>query len=275
MPLRLLFVPLSLILLVAFAACGDDDDDDGGDVGDGASAPELDDGTLSVGSDIAYAPMEFFEEGTETPAGFDIDLAKALADELGVEAEFLNTGFDGIIPALQTEEFDIIMSAMTVDEERSQEVDFVEYLSVGTGILVPVDNPEGIASLEDLCGLTVAVQVGTIQMDMLEAQNEACDEDIEIVTFDTNPLAVEDLRTGGSDANLADFPVAVLDAEESGGELVEILDEQIDVAPYGIALRKESPDLKAALEEALEAVMADGTYNDLLDKWELSPAALE
>jgi polar amino acid transport system substrate-binding protein len=288
MRVRLLILPFLLIALFLFAACGDDDDDDGdeGDEssptatsdegnGEGATAPELEDGTLSVGSDIAYAPMEFFIEGTEDPDGFDIDLGKAIAEELGVEAEFINTGFDGIIPALQTEEFDIIMSAMTVNPERSEEADFVEYLSVGTGILVPAGNPEGISSIEDLCGLTVAVQVGTIQVDMLDAQNDACDEPIEVVTFDTNPLAVEDVRTGGADANLADFPVAVLDAEESGGELVEILDEQLDVAPYGIALRKESPELKAAIDEALQALQDDGTYDELLEKWGLEPTAIE
>jgi polar amino acid transport system substrate-binding protein len=271
MRIRLLFLPFVLIALLAVVACGDDDDDDGGDDGgDGASAPELEDGTLSIGSDIAYAPMEFFIEGTEDPDGFDIDLGKAIAQELGVEAEFINTGFDGIIPALQTEEFDVIMSAMTINPEREEEVDFVEYVEFGTGVVVPAGNPNNISAIEDLCGLTVAVQVGTIQVDMLEAQNESCDEQIEIVTFDTNPLAVEDVRTGGSDANLADFPVAVLSAEESGGELVEVLGEQIDVAPYGIAVRKESPELKSAIEEALQALRDSGTYDELIERWGLA-----
>jgi polar amino acid transport system substrate-binding protein len=269
--------------LVALAACGDDDE--GGDEatpeatqeGNGTGAeidisgvPELEDGVLNIGSDIAYAPIEFYQEGTETPDGLDVDLANAMADAMGVEAEFINTGFDGIIQALNTEDFDVIYSAMTINPEREEEIDFVPYVNVGTGILVPTGNPGGITGLEDLCGLTVAVQLGTVQESYLNTQNETCTEPIEIVTFDTNPLAVEDLRTGGSDANLADFPVAYVDAQESNGEL-EALDVQIDPAPYGIGLRKTSAELKTALEQALDAIIESGEYDEIIEKW--SPVA--
>lgn len=270
--------------LLALSACGDDDEEE-----DGASpaateeangeidisaVPELEDGTLQAGSDIAYAPMEFFVEGTETPDGFDIDLGNALAEQLGVEAEFLNTGFDGIIPALQTEDFDVIISAMTITDERSQEIDFIPYLNVGTGIVVEAGNPNSIGSLEDLCGLTVAVQLGTIQEEMANEIECPAGESVEVVTFDTNPLAVEDLRTGGADANLSDLPVAALDAQESDGAL-ELVNPQVEPEPYGIGLRKESTDLNGVLEEALQAVIDDGTYDELLEKWGLELAKLE
>ncbi len=140
-----------------------------------SGVPELQDGMLSVGSDIAYAPFEFYQEGTEIADGLDVDMGKAIADVLGVEAEFINTGWDGIIPALQTEDFDVIMSAMTITEDRSEQIDFVAYISVGTGIVVPAGNPNNIQDLDDLCGLTVAVQVGTIQEQMLNDQNEKCE----------------------------------------------------------------------------------------------------
>lgn len=280
-PLALLSFLILALLLAMAAACGDDDDggDDGGSpTGDGtidiSGVPELEDGTLTVGSDIAYAPIEFYIEGTETPDGLDIDLAKAMAQVLGVEVEFVNSGFDGLIGALGTEDFDVIMSAMTITDERSEEIDFVPYVNVGTGILVPAGNPDNIQSIEDLCGLTVSVQVGTIQVEQLEAANEDCDEEINIVTFDTNPLAVEDLRTGGSDANLADFPVAFVDAEASEGDL-EVLDVQIEPAPYGIGVRKDSTELKAVLEEALAAIKASGDYATILENWSLSDAALD
>jgi polar amino acid transport system substrate-binding protein len=267
---------LALVLALA-AACGDDDDDAGGNGGgtiDISGVPELEDGKLTVGSDIAYAPIEFYIEGTETPDGLDIDMAKAIADVLGVEVEFVNSGFDGLIGALGSDDFDVVMSAMTVTDKRSKEIDFVPYIDVGTGILVPAGNPNDIASLEDLCGLTVSVQVGTIQVDQLEAANESCDEEINIVTFDTNPLAVEDLRTGGADAQLADFPVTFVDAEASEGDL-EVLDVQIDPEPYGIGLRKSSAELKAVLEKALDAVQASGDYASILKKWSLSDAAID
>jgi len=282
---RLLALPMILVIAtVAFAAaCNDDDDDDdsptatptaAADSIDISGVPELADGVLTIGSDIAYAPFEFFEEGTETPDGLDVDLGEALAAALGVDAEFMNTGWDGIIPALETEDFDALMSAMTITDERSEVIDFVAYITVGTGIVVPTGNPDGITDLEDLCGKTVAVQVGTIQVDLLEAQNDDCTEDINILVFDTNPLAVTDLRTGGSDANFSDFPVAAEDAAKSDGDL-EVVAPQIDPEPYGIGIRKGSTELKGVLEDALQAIIDNGTYASILADWDLEGIALE
>jgi polar amino acid transport system substrate-binding protein len=263
----LVFAVLSLASMLAFAAC-DDDEEEGV-----SGVPELEDGVLNVGSDIAYAPFEFYQEGTEIADGLDVDMATAIAEELGVEAEFLNTGWDGIIPALQTEDFDVIMSAMTITPERSEEIDFVAYISVGTGIVVPTGNPDNIQSLDDLCGLTVAVQVGTIQEQMLTDQNDECADPVNIVTFDTNPLAVEDLRTGGSDANFSDFPVAAEDAAQSDGDL-EVVEPQIDPEPYGIGMRKTSTELNDVITDAVQAIRDSGKYDEVLAKWNLEAVAL-
>ncbi len=263
----LVFAVLALASMLAFAAC-DDDEKEGV-----SGVPELEDGVLNVGSDIAYAPFEFFQEGTEIADGLDVDMATAIAEELGVKAEFLNTGWDGIIPALQTEDFDVIMSAMTITDERSEEIDFVAYISVGTGIVVPTGNPDNIQELEDLCGLTVAVQVGTIQEQMLTDQNDECADPVNIVTFDTNPLAVEDLRTGGSDANFSDFPVAAEDAAQSDGDL-EVVEPQIDPEPYGVGMRKTSTELNDVITDAVQAIRDSGKYDEVLAKWNLEAVAL-
>lgn len=270
--LRLVWLVAAIAALaMLFAACGDDEEEVTG-------VPELQDGVLQVGSDIAYAPMEFFEEGTTTPLGLDIDLGKALAEELGVQAEFINTGWDGIIGALKVERFDVIMSSMTVTEERSKEIDFVPYFTAGTDILVAKGNPENIAGIEDLSGLTVAVQVGTIQVDQLNAANEDLKEagkaEIDILIFDLNPLAVEQVRLGRADAVLADSPVAANDARLSEGEL-ETVGITVPPEPYGVGLRKDSTELKAAIEDALQKIMEDGTYDDILDKWGLTSGAIE
>jgi polar amino acid transport system substrate-binding protein len=140
--------------------------------------------------------------------------------------------------------------------------------------VVPTGNPDNIQSLEDLCGLTAAVQVGTIQVDMLNDQNDSCDEAITIITFDTNPLAVEDLRTGGADANFSDYPVAAEDAAKSDGEL-EVVETQIAPEPYGIGVRKESPELKQAISDALQAIIDSGEYEDILVDWDLEGVALQ
>jgi polar amino acid transport system substrate-binding protein len=243
-----------------------------------AAVPELADGVLQVGSDISYAPMEFFEEGTTTAAGMDVDLANALAEELGVTAEFINTGWDGIIPALTAERFDVIMSAMTITDERSKTIDFIPYFNAGTDILVAAGNPKNIQSVEDLSGLTVGVQIATIQVDQLNAANDdlkaAGKPEINVLTFDQNPLAVEQLAIGRADAVIADSPVVANDALLSDGEL-EAVGLAIEAAPYGIGVRKGSTELKAALEHALQAVMGSGKYQQVLETWSLSGGAIE
>jgi polar amino acid transport system substrate-binding protein len=280
------------VVAVVLAACGDDDGEEATSTPAGtrtaatgtpagspvATAPELDDGVLQIGSDIAYAPIEFFEEGTTTPEGLDIDLADALAEELGVTAEFINSGFDGLRDALNANRFDIVMSAMTITPDREKEVDFIPYLSAGTDLLVPKGNPKNIQSLEDLSGLTVSVQLATIQVDQLEVANEQLKADgkpeIDVLTFDQNPLAVEQVRLGRADANIADSPVVANDALLSDGEL-EAVGLAIEAAPYGIAVRKDSPELKAALEDALQAVMDSGKYDEILQTWSLSGGSIE
>jgi polar amino acid transport system substrate-binding protein len=292
---RLLWLVAAVaVISMLFVACGNDEEEGtptAGPAGTGTAAatakatgtsaaavPELQDGVLQIGSDIAYAPIESYKEGTKTPEGLDIDLANALADELGVRAEFINSGFDGLRDALNANRFDIVMSAMTITPDREKEVDFIPYLSAGTDILVPKGNPKNIQSLEDLSGLTAAVQLGTTQEIQLDNTNDALKAagkpEINVLTFDQNPLAVEQVRLGRADANVADSPVVANDALLSDGEL-EAAGLAIEAAPYGIAVRKDSPELKAALEDALQKVMASGKYAEILKTWSLSGGAIE
>jgi polar amino acid transport system substrate-binding protein len=273
---------LALLALMVLAACGDNGEDafvctppETGTPVEGV--PELEDGVLNVGSEIAYAPFEFFQEGTEIEDGLDIDIARCLAEEMGVGISFLNTGFDGLIPALQSAEFDILVSAMTIRPDREEQIDFVPYITVGLGVVVPTGNPDNITGLdESLCGLTLAVQVATIQVTFLEDLNAgACaDNNVNIVTFDSNPLAVEDLRTGGSDANFSDFPVAAEDAAQSEGDL-EVVEPQIDPEPYGIGVDKGSTELNDAIADAVQAIRDSGKYDEVLEKWDLEAVALQ
>jgi polar amino acid transport system substrate-binding protein len=286
-------VAAAAVLLMLFTACGGGEEKEGTPTATpartgtpaatpagttAAGVPELADGVLQVGSDIAYAPIEFFKEGTTTPQGLDIDLANALAEELGVRTEFVNTGFDGIVDALNVSRFDILMSAMTVTEKRQKEIDFVPYFNAGTDILVAKGNPKNIKAVEDLSGLTVGVQVATIQVDQLQAANEqlkaAGKPEIKVLTFDQNPLAVEQLRIGRADAVIADSPVVANDARLSEGKL-EALGLAIEAAPYGIGVRKESTQLKAAIEDALQTLIANGKYEQILKNWGLEGGAIE
>ncbi len=280
---QLLCAGAAIASLVILAACGSSNKEQASGANTpaaeiAANAPELADGTLQVGSDISYAPIEFYEEGTQNAEGLDMDIATALADELGVKVEFINTGFDGIIPALNASRFDIVMSALTVTDERSKEIDFIPYLSAGTDILVASGNPKNIKSIDDLSGLTVGVELGTIQVDQLTAANAelkaAGKPEINVMTFDQNPLAVEQLKIGRADAVMADSPVVANEARLSDGKL-EACGLMIEAAPYGIGLRKDSTELKTELEAALKKVQDSGKYDEILAKWGLTAGALK
>ena len=193
--LAFLAATLALIALLALsAACGDDDDDDAtgdddtnspaaGEI-DISGVPELEDGKLSVGSDIAYPPIEYYEEGTDNAVGLDVDLMNAMGALLGVEVEFSQVAdFAGIVGDLNASRYDTVMSAISITAEREAEIDFIAYFGpAGTGVLVPSGNPEGIATIEDICGLAVAAQVGTIQVDYMNEFNadQCADNNIDI-----------------------------------------------------------------------------------------------
>lgn len=266
---RLVVVMAAVMSSVLLAGCGDDEDGD--DAGTSSSAP------LTVGSDIAYPPVEFYKEGTKEVQGLDYDLCQAIAREMGRSGcEFANVTFDGLIPALQAKRFDVIFSAMSDSAERQKEIDFVDYFTVGTSIIVKKGNPAGIQSLDDLCGRTVGVQRGTTQEDVSNAQKEKCKaagKDLEVLTFDTDVDAQQALRADRSVAGLNDFPVAAYVAEQAGD--FEVVGEQIEAGPYGIGIRKDDVELRDMIKAALEAVIASGEYDSILAKWNVEKGALK
>ena len=277
--------------LLAFAACGDDEKDSGGGsptateaTGGGgeidiSGVSELEDGTLTIGSDIAYAPIEYYEEGTDTPAGMDVDLAQAMGFLLGVDVEFEQVAdFGGILGDLGTKRYDVIMSAISITPEREAEIDFVAYFGpVGTGILAPTGNPEGFTAIEDLCGKSVGAQSGTFQVEQMDTLNQdtcAADNQIDIQTFPDNPAVIQELGLGRIDAALMDDPVAAYSEDQSEGGLIELVVPGFEAAPYGIGVRKDSTELKAVLEEALQGIRDNGQYDQILEDWGQSQFAL-
>lgn len=263
-------VALVLVLALLAAGCGDDDEEEtttGGEGGD----------VLVVGSDIAYAPVEFYKEGTEEAQGIDVDLCNAIAKEMGrAGCEFKNTIFDGLIPALKAKRFDIIMSAMSDTKERQQEIDFIDYFTVGTSILVRKGNPENIQSLDDLCGKTIGLQKGTTQEEVANEQKEKCraqGSDLTVLTFETDTDAQQALKAGRSVADMNDFPVAAYAAQQTGD--FEVVGSQIAAGPYGIGVRKEDTELRDEIQKALKAVIASGEYDRILAKWDVEQGALK
>jgi len=244
---------------------------------------ELKDGSLDIGSDIAYAPIEFFDKDNK-PTGLDVDIANAMADVLGVKAKFTAAGFDTLLPSLDAKRYDVIMSAMTANADRKKVVDFVNYFNAGSGLIVQKGNAKAIKTADDLCGKTVSVQKATIQVDFLLGTTDApggldkkCKTagkaGVTVRQFDDDPSAVQALIAGQSDAEIADFPVAAYSAQQSTGKL-EVIPNQIEPAPYGIAVRKSSTPLSTALQKAFDEIKKNGKYDEILKKWNLEAGKL-
>lgn len=215
---------------------------------------------LTVATEPAFPPFEFqAEDGTL--AGFDIDLMNAIGETAGFTVEFESLPFDGIIPALQANTVDAAISGMTITAERSQVVDFSRpYIKAGLAIAVQESNTE-ITSLEDLEGKRIAVQIGTTGAETANSVPDA-----KVSTFDSAPLALQELANGNADAVINDAPVT-LDAIASGNiPGLKVIGELLTEEFYGIALPKGSPNL-TRVNDALGTMIDNGTYAEIYTKW--------
>lgn len=237
-------------------------------------------GTLTIGTNFGYPPMEDFAGANATePYGADIDLGRALAARMGLKATFLNiTDFGTIIVGLQTRKFDIIMSSMNITPARQKQVSFVPYFLAGQSIVVARGNPKHIQSLADLSGQAVAIQAGTTEIDAANAENvklkAAGKPTITIKTYQQDPTALQQVGLGRVAAELTDYPVAVYYSTHFG-KRYEIAGQQYNALPYGIAIRKSDPAILKAIRGAFKLLQQDGEYATILKKYHLEQGALK
>ena len=229
--------------------------------------------------DVSYPPEEFYAADGTTAQGSDIDIANEIGKRLGVSTKISNTGFDGIIPALLAKKCDLIISGMNDTPTRATQVDFVDYLKVGQGLLVPAGNPKGIHTLEDLSGKSVAVQLGTTNKDALDAANAklkaAGKAPIEIKTYQQDTDGFQQLTLGRVDAFSTDSPVvAYYNSKPDNAGKFEVGGTPIDPAPIGIAVTKDNTALRDAVKAAIDAMYADGTIKTIVAKWGMTDAVV-
>ncbi|QLH24064.1 ABC transporter substrate-binding protein [Streptomyces sp. Rer75] len=246
-------------------------------------------GVIKVGSDINYPPVEFKKNGKVM--GLDPDLADALGDVLGVRFEFNNATFDTLLSGLRSQRYDIAMSAMTDNKGRQEGVDpdtgkkagegvdFVDYLTAGVSIYTRKGDDQGIKTWDDLCGKKIVVQRGTVSHDLAKAESKKCEKGgkrkIAVEAFGNDTEAQTRLRGGGAAAGSSDFPVAAYAVKTSGGgKDFQLVGEQVDAAPYGIAVSKDNTELRDALQQALALIIANGEYDKLVAKWGVKEGAV-
>ena len=226
-------------------------------------------------SDISYPPEEFYD-GT-TAKGSDIEVGTEIAKRMGVSADFANTGFDGIIPALNAKKCDAIISGMNDTTDRAKQVDFVDYMAVGQSFMVQKGNPAKINSLDDIAGKTVSVEVGTSNADFLKAKSaeftKAGKKAINITIFPKDTDAAAALRTGKVDAYFGDAPVVAYYVKQNPDQFA-FGGDAINPIPVGIAIRK-GDELKAAVQAAVDAMYADGSMAKILGNWEMTSSLMK
>ena len=214
---------------------------------------------LKVATDATFMPFEYFADGKMT--GFDIELVEAMAAKMGKKVEWTNIDFKGLIPGLQAKRFDMAVSAIYITEERRKVVDFsAPYYPGGLVILVKSDNA-GIKGPDDLAGKKVSVQVGTKSVGYLQ-QNYPKVERVEV---EKNQEMFNLVQIGRVDAAVTGKPAAKLFAKSQTN--VKVLDKQLTVEEYGMAVRKDLAGLTQEVDAALAKLKADGTYAKLVAKW--------
>jgi len=231
---------------------------------EGDEVTTLQEGKLIVGSDTAFPPFESIENGEAV--GFDVDLITEVAKRVGnLEVEVQTSAFDTIFTSLAARKFDVVISAVTIKEERKQTVDFTEpYFTSDLSLTVRDDDADEIGGIEDLSGETVGVQAATTSEDcakLLKDKGQIGD----IRAYDVIPDAFTDLAAGRVAGVLIDLPTAQQIAEQRTGlRVVQAIRTQEE---YGIAVSKDNPDLRVAINEALGEIKTDGTYRRLFVKW--------
>jgi polar amino acid transport system substrate-binding protein len=248
------------------------------DAGLAARVPDAikSDGVIKVGTDTTYPPAEFLESDGKTPTGFDIELFSAVASKLGLKAQFESAPFDAIIPGVQSGKYEVGVSSFTINADRKKSTMMVSYYQVGTSWVAKKGNPAGI-NPDDACGKKIAVQTATVQVEDLKARSKKCTDagkpaftvDQYQAQTDANAAVV----SGKNDAMLADYPVGVYAIQQSKDQL-ELVGEMYDAAPYGYVIKPDQQAFAETVRDAVKALIADGSYKTILDKWEVGSGAV-
>jgi polar amino acid transport system substrate-binding protein len=229
-------------------------------------------GVLTIGVDASYAPNEFeADDGSVT--GWDAELAEALAAKLGLKVEWEKLLFDAILPKVAGGTLDLGWSSFTDNAERQAQVDFVDYYNAG----LQFAKAAGADDLTEFCGVTVAIQASTTSEQFLQAESDACEADgkepVDMLKSDAQDEATNNAVLGRADYLLGDSPIIQYGVAQSDGKL-ELSGDVFDAAPYGVIMEKDG-ELVDAVQAAMQALMDDGTYLEILEEWGVEAGAVD
>jgi arginine/lysine/histidine/glutamine transport system substrate-binding and permease protein len=245
---------VGIFCAVTFAACGS------GTTGAGGASPGASGTVLKVATEPAFPPFES-QSADGKIEGFSIDLLNAVAEAGGFTIEFQSLPFDGIIPALQAGTVDAAISSITITKERAATVAFSRpYFKAGLAIAVAADNSD-ITDLASLKGKKIAAQIGTTGATKSKEVGAT-----EVRTFDSAPLALQELSNGNVDAVINDAPVTLYAIKSGNIPGVKVVGELVTEEFYGIALPKDSANLEK-VNAGLTTIFGNGKYKEVYQKW--------
>ncbi len=267
-------VPLAALLLASvvvfpllLAACGS------GSTTPSATPDLMTPGVLTIGSDTTYPPQEYIDPTTNKAVGFDIDLITAIAQRMGLQTKIVSTSFDTILADLAARRFDAVISAVTITPDRQKQADFIPYLTAGQSLLVQKGNPQHIQSTDDLCGLAVGVEDGTLEQNVLQSSSDNCAEQdrpsITIIALQDQTAVIQLLTDHRVVATYQDSPVTDYYVKQHPDQF-EVGGPVVFPGPEGIAVRKNDTAMFDAIQTAYNQVKAAGTYHQLILKWGLT-----
>ena len=231
-------------------------------------------GTVVVAADASYAPNEFIGSDGHTVVGMDADLAKAIFPLLGLKANVVNATFATIIPGLTAGKYDVGMSSFTDTKAREKQVNFVDYFEAGTSFFENAKGGPKVTNLASICGLSVAVESGTTELDDASTQSKACTKAgkkaVNVLSYPTQSAATLALKGGKAQISMADSPIAAYQVKQSAGAF-KLVGQSYGVAPYGIAVPKSDGTLDQAILAALKDLQKNGQYAAILKKWGVTP----
>lgn len=214
---------------------------------------------LKVGTSADFPPFEFQDEKTGAYLGFDIDLIQAIGAAADMEVQIVNTAWDGLIPGLLTGNYDCIMSAMTITDERLKAVAFSDPYFSASQVIVTKADDSSIKTVEDLEGKKISVQIGTTG-DLVASEIKGAT----VKRFNLAPDAIQEVRNGSVPACIIDLSVA----EEIAKQYKDIkFGEPLTEEYYGIAIRKDNTELINKINNALASVKASGEYDAIFADW--------
>jgi polar amino acid transport system substrate-binding protein len=235
-------------------------------------------GKINIGTDSTYAPSEFLDTDGKTVIGFDVDLFNAVAQKLGLKTSWESAKFGDIIPGVQSGKYDAGVSSVTINTDREAQALMISYFNAGTQWATQKGNPNN-ANPDDMCGKPVAVQKDTVQeTEDLPVRNKKCTDAgkpaLKVDAYPAQDAATNAVISGKDQAMLADSPVIAYAVKQSNGKL-EALGDIYDSAPYGVVVKKDQQQLAEAIRDAYAALIADGTYQKILEKWGVQAGALK